>query len=76
MADAMCAPRPRRVPRFVFRLMAPLIASFAVDTSIRLSNAKAKRELGWRPRYRNYREGVGALAAALEPACTPAGKGR
>jgi nucleoside-diphosphate-sugar epimerase len=76
MADAMGTPRPRRVPRFVFRLMAPLIASFAVDTSIRLSNAKAKRELGWRPGYRTYREGVSAIAAALEPACTPAGKGR
>ena len=31
--------------------------------SKRLSNAKAKAELGWRPRYRSWREGLEALIA-------------
>ncbi|HEV3170352.1 MAG TPA: hypothetical protein VGZ32_08440 [Actinocrinis sp.] len=32
--------------------------------SLRLSNARAKRELGWVPTYATYREGVAAAAAA------------
>ncbi len=36
-------------------------------TQIRgMSNAKAKRELGWSPRYRSYREGF--LAGLADPA--------
>jgi nucleoside-diphosphate-sugar epimerase len=65
MADAFGTPPPRRLPRFAFRLMAPYVASFAVDTSMRVSNAKAARELGWHPRFRTYREGIGCMAAAL-----------
>ncbi|NJC41004.1 nucleoside-diphosphate-sugar epimerase [Brevundimonas alba] len=33
---------------------------FYLDSK-RLSNARAKAELGWRPRYPTYREGLGAL---------------
>ncbi len=33
---------------------------FYLDSK-RLSNARAKAELGWRPRYSNYREGIEAL---------------
>ena len=32
--------------------------------SKRLSNAKAKAELGWRPKYRGWREGLEAMIAA------------
>ena len=36
---------------------------FYLDSK-RLSNARAKAELGWRPRYPSYREGIEALIAA------------
>jgi nucleoside-diphosphate-sugar epimerase len=32
--------------------------------SRRISNARAKETLGWRPRYPNYREGLTAILAA------------
>ena len=62
MARALGAPRPPRVPRWLFRLAAPYVASFVVDSSMRVSNAKARRELGWRPAYPTYEDGIGALA--------------
>jgi nucleoside-diphosphate-sugar epimerase len=31
----------------------------------RVSNARAKAELGWRPRYRTYREGLAAILAEM-----------
>ena len=69
MARAFGTPPPRRLPRWLFRLAAPYVASFAVDTSMRVSNAKATAELGWRPLYPNYRAGVHAMAVmAAAPA--------
>jgi nucleoside-diphosphate-sugar epimerase len=62
MAEAFGAPPPRRLPRWLFRLAASYVASFAFDTSMRVSNAKAMAELGWRPAYRTYRDGIGAAA--------------
>jgi nucleoside-diphosphate-sugar epimerase len=70
MAEAFGAPPPRRLPRWVFRLVAPYVASFAVDTSMRVANAKARAELGWRPAYPTYRDGIAAMVsspAAREP---------
>ena len=60
MADALGAPRPRSVPGWLLRLLAPYVASFAC-LSMRVSNAKAKRELGWAPAFATYREGVEAM---------------
>jgi 2-alkyl-3-oxoalkanoate reductase len=56
-ADALGAKRPFRVPVFLARLVAgPFAAAFA--TGLRgASNAKAKRELGWEPRYASWRVG-------------------
>ena len=55
--EALGARRPRRVPTFLARLVAgPFAAAFA--TQLRgASNAKAKRELGWEPRYASWRQG-------------------
>jgi nucleoside-diphosphate-sugar epimerase len=61
MAREFGSPPPRRLPRWVFRLAAPYVASFAVDTSMRVSNAKAKAELGWSPKYPTYRDGIAAI---------------
>jgi nucleoside-diphosphate-sugar epimerase len=63
MAEAFGTPPPRRVPRWLFRLAAPYVASFAIDTSMRVANAKAKRELGWQLRFPTYRQGVHAMVA-------------
>ena len=64
MAKAFGTPPPRRVPRWLFRLVAPYVASFAIDTSMRVANAKAKAELGWQPRFPTYHDGVRAMAGA------------
>ena len=57
LAQALGAPRPLRVPAFLARLAA---GSYGVTTMTRAqgaSNARAKRELDWRPRYPSWREG-------------------
>ncbi|MFI7633943.1 NAD-dependent epimerase/dehydratase family protein [Nonomuraea sp. NPDC049400] len=51
---------PRRLPGWVIRLAAPYFAALMIDTSMRVSNAKAKAELGWTPTLPTYREGVRA----------------
>jgi nucleoside-diphosphate-sugar epimerase len=61
MADALNAPRPPQVPGWVLRIRAPYIASFAVGTSMRVSNARAREELGWRPTFRSYKDGIRAM---------------
>jgi len=45
MAGAFGTPPPWKLPRWVFRLVAPYVATFAVDTSMRVSPAKAHAEL-------------------------------
>ena len=52
---------PRRVPRLLARMvMSP--GALAMMTEIRgASNAKARRELGWRPAFPTWREGFQAL---------------
>jgi nucleoside-diphosphate-sugar epimerase len=35
-----------------------------MTTSMRISNAKAKRELGWAPAVSTYREGIPLMAKA------------
>ncbi len=57
LAEAIGAGPPRRVPVWLGRMAAgdPGVSMF---TQIRgTSNAKAKRELGWQPRYASWREG-------------------
>ena len=51
------SPPPLRVPAWLPRLVAPYMARV---TAIRmpLSNARAKAELGWAPRYPTFREGL------------------
>jgi 2-alkyl-3-oxoalkanoate reductase len=57
LAQAVGAKPPRHVPVWVGKLAAGEVG-ISMMTQIRgTSNAKAKRELGWRPRYRSTREG-------------------
>ena len=56
-AEAIGAKRPWRVPAWLARLAAGTWA-VAISTELRgASNAKAKAELGWRPRYPSWRQG-------------------
>ena len=55
-ADAMGAPPPRRIPIWMARLFAGKAAALA-DVLPAASNAKARRELGWEPRWRSWRDG-------------------
>jgi nucleoside-diphosphate-sugar epimerase len=60
LAEAIGAPAPRRVPRLLGRLFAGE-AGAVMMTEIRgASNAKAKRELGWKPGHPSWRQGFAA----------------
>jgi nucleoside-diphosphate-sugar epimerase len=56
---------PRRIPAAVARLVAGSNAVAAAVRSARSSNAKIKRELGWKPRFPSAREGVPDAVARL-----------
>jgi nucleoside-diphosphate-sugar epimerase len=56
--------RPRRMPYWLINAAASYVAPALGRGRLPISNAKLKRELGWSPRYRTYRE---ALRAAAEP---------
>jgi nucleoside-diphosphate-sugar epimerase len=64
MAEAIGARPPRHVPRWLGRLVAGQAAAIMMTEVRGASNAKAKRELGWQPRYPSWREGLGALPRA------------
>ena len=66
MARAFEAPPQWKLPQWVFRLIAPLIASVAVDTSMRVSAAKAHAELGWQPRFPTYRDGIADMVSTAQ----------
>jgi nucleoside-diphosphate-sugar epimerase len=60
LAQTLGAKKPMRVPRFIGRLFAGE-AGVVMMTEIRgASNAKAKRELGWRPAHPSWRQGFAA----------------
>jgi len=58
LATTIGAPQPRTVPRGFVRVVAPYAAASWLGTRMRVSNAKAKCELQWRPRFPNYRAGI------------------
>ena len=57
LASTLGAKPPRRVPRWLGRLAAGETATLMMTEARGASNAKAKRELGWRPRYASWRQG-------------------
>jgi nucleoside-diphosphate-sugar epimerase len=60
LARTLGAKPPRRVPRWLARLFAGEAAVVLATESRGASNAKAKRELGWEPRWATWREGFAA----------------
>jgi nucleoside-diphosphate-sugar epimerase len=57
VAQALGAKPPRRFPTWLARLFAGEAAVVMGTTARGASNAKAKRELGWTPRYPSWRYG-------------------
>jgi nucleoside-diphosphate-sugar epimerase len=57
LADALGAKPPRRIPRWLGRLVAGEMATLMMTEVRGASNAKAKRELGWQLRYPSWRLG-------------------
>jgi nucleoside-diphosphate-sugar epimerase len=64
-AETLGSGPPRRIPAGLARLVAGRNAVDAVVRSARSSNAKIKRELGWRLRFPTAREGVLDAVARL-----------
>ena len=65
LAQALGAGPARRFPRWLARLFAGQAAVVMGTEARGASNAKAKRELGWEPRYPSWRHGFMAAYAAI-----------
>ncbi len=57
LANALDAKPPRHIPRWLGRLAAGEAATVMMTEARGASNAKAKREFGWQPRYASWRQG-------------------
>ena len=60
LAQMLGAKKPLRVPRFIVRLFAGEAGVVMMTDARGASNAKAKRELAWRPAYPSWRQGFTA----------------
>src|SRR3954451_15027738 len=56
-AEAIGAKPPRRVPKLAARIAAGKVAAEGATRMRGVSNEKARRELGWEPRYPSSRQG-------------------
>jgi nucleoside-diphosphate-sugar epimerase len=60
LAQALGAKKPMWVPRFIGRLFAGEVGAVMMTELRGASNAKAKRELAWRPAHPSWRQGFAA----------------
>jgi nucleoside-diphosphate-sugar epimerase len=67
LARILEAKPPRHVPVWLARMVAGEAAVMMGTEARGVSNAKAKRELGWAPRYPSWRQGFATLVAEPEP---------
>jgi nucleoside-diphosphate-sugar epimerase len=65
LAECLGATPPRRVPAWIARFAVGEVGISLMTQGRGASNAKARRELGWEPRYQSWREGF------REPAARP-----
>ena len=68
IATALGAKSPRRVPSWLGRLLAGEAMTIMMTEVRGASNAKAKRELGWRPNHSSWRQGFAEAAEVARPA--------
>jgi nucleoside-diphosphate-sugar epimerase len=66
LADLLGRPHPKAPPAFMVKLIIGKLLYQTATMNCRVSNAKAKRLLGWTLRYPGYREGLKATVAAIE----------
>jgi nucleoside-diphosphate-sugar epimerase len=71
LAQALDAKPPRRMPTWLARLLGGEFAVVMGTEARGASNAKAKRELGWTPRYPSWRRGFPATYSAIGVADRP-----
>ena len=57
LANVAGAPPPWTVPAWLLRMAAPYVARL-LTLQVRLSNARARDDLGWAPMFPSYREGL------------------
>ena len=67
LAESLRAKPPRRFPTWLARLLAGAPVTVMSTEARGASNAKAKRELGWTPRYPSWRKGFPAVYSAPVP---------
>jgi nucleoside-diphosphate-sugar epimerase len=72
LAEALGAMPPRHVPTWLARLLAGPAAVVMCTEMRGASNAKARRELGWTPRYPSWRTGFASTYSAIAVADRPA----
>jgi nucleoside-diphosphate-sugar epimerase len=72
LARALGAKPPRRIPVWLGRMAIGEVGVSMMTQSRGTSNAKARRVLGWQPRYKSWREG---FRTALGDLPLPAGSG-
>jgi hypothetical protein len=71
LAAAVGAKPPRRLPVWLARLLAGKVVVVMSTEARGASNAKAKRELGWTPRYPSWRRGFPAVYSTIGVADRP-----
>ncbi len=71
LASALGANPPRRFPVWLARLFAGEAMTVLATEARGASNTKAKRELGWTPRYPSWRTGFPAAYSAIRVAERP-----
>jgi nucleoside-diphosphate-sugar epimerase len=57
-AKRLGAPEPRQVPVWLARMLAGSAATEFMTASTRTSNERLRNELGWKPQFPSYREGL------------------
>jgi nucleoside-diphosphate-sugar epimerase len=65
LAEALDAKPPRRFPTWLARILAGDAVAVMATEARGASNAKAKRELGWAPKYPSWRQGFAATYARI-----------
>jgi nucleoside-diphosphate-sugar epimerase len=67
-ARAFSRAEPTKLPAWLMQRAAPFAGELLTGTSMRLSNAAAREQLGWAPVYPSYTDGIAAAAAHPTPA--------
>ncbi len=66
MADLMNIKRPGKIPGFIIKAVIGSDMYEIIRMNCKVSNAKAKRYLGWKPAYPSYKEGLRAVVKEMD----------